>query len=47
MLESGAVDVMSTKIKLITLINEHIVTHSSGVNDDAIAAVMSLTFNEV
>jgi len=42
-----SVEVIGTKVKLITLINEHIVSHSGGVNDDSIAAVMSLTFNEV
>lgn len=42
-----AVEVITTKVKFITLINQHIASHSKGVNDDAIAAVMSLTYNEV
>jgi hypothetical protein len=42
-----SVEVIGAKVKLITLINEHIASHSKGVDDDAIAAVMSLTYNEV
>ncbi len=42
-----SVEVIAIKGKLINLINEHIVSHSRGVNDDSIAAVMSLTYTEV
>jgi hypothetical protein len=42
-----SVEATTTKVRLITLINEHIQGHSSGMNDDAIAAVMSLAYNEV
>ncbi|KAF4637223.1 hypothetical protein G7Y89_g845 [Cudoniella acicularis] len=42
-----SVDAVAARVKLITLINEHISTHSKGVNDEAIAAVMSLAYNEL
>ncbi|EPE34913.1 hypothetical protein GLAREA_10608 [Glarea lozoyensis ATCC 20868] len=42
-----SVDVVTTKVKLITMINEHITTSSRGVDDGAIAAVMSLAYNEL
>jgi hypothetical protein len=42
-----SVDVVTTRMKLITLINEHITANSKGVDDGAIAAVMSLAFNEL
>jgi hypothetical protein len=42
-----SVDAISTRVKLINLINEHLTTHSKGVNDEAIAAVMSLAYNEL
>jgi hypothetical protein len=42
-----SVDAMATKGKLIALINQHIATYDKGVNDDSIAAVMSLAYNEV
>ena len=42
-----SVDAIATRVKLIKLINEHLTTHSKGVNDEAIAAVMSLAYNEV
>lgn len=42
-----SVDAMTARVKLITLINEHITTHSKGVDDEAIGAVMSLAYNEV
>ncbi|KUJ06793.1 uncharacterized protein LY89DRAFT_678374 [Mollisia scopiformis] len=43
----NSVDAMAAKGRLISLINAHIVTHSKGVNDESIAAVMSLAYNEV
>ncbi|KAH6662778.1 hypothetical protein B0J14DRAFT_610169 [Halenospora varia] len=42
-----SVDAMTARVKLITLINEHITTHSKGVDDEAIGAVMSLAYNEL
>ena len=42
-----SVDAIAAKVKLITLINEHIANHSRAVNDESIAAVMSLAYNEV
>jgi len=42
-----SVDTIAVRMKLINLINEHITTHSKGVNEEAIAAVMSLSYNEV
>jgi hypothetical protein len=42
-----SLEVIATKSDLIALINEHIVSHSRGVDDDSIAAVMSLTYTEV
>lgn len=42
-----SVDVMGARVKLITLINEHLTAHESSVNDEAIATVMSLAYNEV
>jgi hypothetical protein len=42
-----SVDAVAAKVKLVTLINAHITTNSKGVNDEAIAAVMSLAYNEV
>jgi len=42
-----SVDVVTTRVKLITLINEHLTTYSKGVTDDVIAAVMGLAYNEV
>src|SRR5438045_922360 len=42
-----SVDTIAARMKLINLINEHITTHSKGVNEEAIAAVMSLSYNEV
>ena len=42
-----SVDAIATRVKLINLINEHLTTHRKGVNDEAIAAVMSLAYNEV
>ena len=42
-----SVDAVTARVKLITLINAHITTNSKGVNDEAIAAVMSLAYNEV
>lgn len=42
-----AVEVIAAKVKLISLINEHIASNGNGVSDDAIAAVMSLTNNEL
>ncbi|PVH69501.1 hypothetical protein DL98DRAFT_661640 [Cadophora sp. DSE1049] len=41
-----SIDAISSKVKLITLINEHIGGHGSGVSDESIAAVMSLASNE-
>lgn len=42
-----SVDAMAAKGILINLINTHIITHSKGVDDESIAAVMSLAYNEV
>ncbi|KAG0651215.1 hypothetical protein D0Z07_1522 [Hyphodiscus hymeniophilus] len=42
-----SVDVIKTRVKLIKLINEYLTTHSKGVDDEAIAAVMALAYNEV
>jgi hypothetical protein len=42
-----SIDVVTTKVKLITLINEHITASSKGVDDGAVAAVMSLAYNEL
>lgn len=42
-----SVDAVAARVKLITLINAHITSHSKGVNDETIAAVMSLAYNEV
>ena len=42
-----SVDAISSKVRLITLINEHIVEHGNSVSDESIAAVMSLASNEV
>jgi hypothetical protein len=42
-----SVDAMAAKGRLISLINTHIRTHSKGVDDESIAAVMSLAYNEV
>jgi hypothetical protein len=42
-----SVDAIATRVKLIKLINEHLTTHRKEVNDEAIAAVMSLAYNEV
>jgi len=42
-----SIDVVTTRMKLIALINDHIATHSRKVEEDAIAAVASLAYNEV
>lgn len=42
-----SVDAIATRVKLIKLINEHLTTNNKGVNDEAIAAVMALAYNEV
>lgn len=42
-----SVDAISSKGKLITLINEHIREHVNSVHDESIAAVMSLASTEV
>lgn len=45
-----AVEVARTKVKLISLINNHIASNGrmgTNISDDAIAAVMSLAYNEV
>ena len=42
-----SVDAIATRVRLIKLINEHLTTHNKGVNDEAIAAVMALAYNEV
>lgn len=42
-----SVDAMSSKGRLITLINEDINKHGNGISDESIAAVMSLASNEV
>jgi hypothetical protein len=42
-----SVDVVTTKVKLITSINEHISANRKGVDDGAVAAVMSLAYNEL
>jgi hypothetical protein len=42
-----SVDVMGARVKLITLINGHLTSHERVVNDEAIATVMSLAYNEV
>lgn len=42
-----SVDAMTIKTKLIGLINEHITgAGGRGVSDEAVAAVMSLSYNE-
>lgn len=44
------VDAVRARVKLIGLINEHIsekAERGNGVSDEAIAAVMSLSYNEV
>ncbi|KAG4441347.1 hypothetical protein IFR05_003161 [Cadophora sp. M221] len=41
-----SIDAMSSKGKLITLINEDINKHGNGISDESIAAVMSLASNE-
>ncbi|CZR64612.1 uncharacterized protein PAC_14510 [Phialocephala subalpina] len=43
----NSIDAMTAKGRLINLINTHIVTSSKGVNEEAIAAVMSLAYNEL
>lgn len=43
----NSVDAMAAKGRLINLINTHIVTSSKGVNEESIAAVMSLAYNEL
>ena len=42
-----SVDAIATRVRLIKLINEHLTNHRKGVNDEAIAAVMALAYNEV
>lgn len=42
-----SIDVAIAKVNLISMINEHITTNSRGVDDEVIAAVMSLAYNEV
>ncbi|RDL32434.1 uncharacterized protein BP5553_08890 [Venustampulla echinocandica] len=42
-----SVDVAIAKVNLISLINDHITSNSKGVDDEAIAAVMSLAYNEL
>jgi hypothetical protein len=44
---SKSVDVMGARVKLITLINGYLTSDESVVNDEAIATVMSLAYNEV
>ncbi|KAH7355321.1 hypothetical protein BKA65DRAFT_498137 [Rhexocercosporidium sp. MPI-PUGE-AT-0058] len=41
-----SVDAMSSKVRLIALINEHIGRHRNCISDESIAAVMSLASNE-
>lgn len=43
----NSVDAMAAKGRLINLINDHIVTSGKGINEESIAAVMSLAYNEV
>lgn len=45
-----SVDAVNARVKLVSLLNEHIsekAEREEGVSDDAIAAVMSLSYNEV
>lgn len=45
-----SVDAVKTRVRLVGLINEHISENGGtreGVSDDSIAAVMSLSYNEV
>ncbi|KAG9233343.1 hypothetical protein BJ875DRAFT_464418 [Amylocarpus encephaloides] len=43
----NAIDAVTHKVKLISLINEHLTSNTKGVDDQAIAAVMSLAYNEL
>jgi hypothetical protein len=42
-----SVDAIAARVKIISLINEHLTSNTKGVTDEAIAAVMSLAYNEV
>ena len=42
-----SVDAIAARVKVISLINEHLSSNTKDVTDDAIAAVMSLAYNEV
>ena len=42
-----SVDAITARVKIISMINEHLTSNTKGVTDEAIAAVMSLAYNEV
>lgn len=42
-----SVDAVSARFKLISLVNGHLSNQSKGLTDEALAAVMSMAYNDV